>query len=68
MGNTNHSEEEKPTIGNNVGFGPGAKVLGKVTIGDNCFVASNAVVTKDVPTDAIVGGIPAKIIKYNAQI
>ena len=63
MGNTHHSEEEKPTIGNNVGFGPGAKVLGKVTIGDNCFVAANAVVVKDMPANSIIGGVPAKVIK-----
>lgn len=50
-------------IGNNVGFGPGVKVLGKVTIGDNCFIAANAVVVKDMPANAIVGGVPAKIIK-----
>ena len=68
LGNAHHSEDEKPIIGDNVEFGPGAKVLGKVTIGDNVFVLANAVVTKDVPTGAIVGGIPAKIIKYNAQI
>lgn len=63
FGNTNHSEDEKPIIGNNVGFGPGAKVLGKVKIGDNCFVAANAVVVKDMPANAIVGGVPAKVIK-----
>ena len=63
MGNTNHSEDEKPTIGNNVGFGPGAKVLGKVTIGDNSFIAANAVVVKDMPANAIIGGVPAKVIK-----
>ena len=67
LGNTNHSESEKPMIGNFVGFGPGAKVLGKVTIGDNCFVAANAVVVKDVPDNAIVGGVPAKIIKMKDQ-
>ena len=65
MGNTNHSEEEKPTIGNNVGFGPGAKVLGKVTIGDNCFVAANAVVVRDMPANSVIGGVPAKVIKIN---
>ena len=53
----------RPIIGNNVGFGPGVKVLGKVTIGDNCFIAANAVVVKDMPANAIVGGVPAKIIK-----
>ena len=63
MGNTNHSEDEKPTIGDNVGFGPGAKVLGKITIGDNCFVAANAVVVKDMPSNSIIGGVPAKVIK-----
>lgn len=63
LGNTNHSEEEKPIIGDNVGFGPGAKVLGKVTIGDNCFIAANSVVVKDMPAKAIVGGVPGKIIK-----
>lgn len=63
LGNTNHTENEKPIIGDNVGFGPGAKVLGKVTIGDNCFIAANAVVVKDMPANAIIGGVPAKIIK-----
>lgn len=63
LGNSHHSEDEKPVIGDNVCFGPGAKVLGKVTVGDNCFIAANAVVVKDVPANAIVGGIPAKILK-----
>ena len=63
LGNTNHSEDEKPIIGDNVGFGPGVKVLGKVTIGDSCFIAANAVVVKDMPANAIVGGVPAKVIK-----
>lgn len=63
IGNKNQSEDEKPIIGNNVGFGPGAKVLGKVIICDNCFIAANAVVVKDLPANAIAGGVPAKIIK-----
>ena len=63
LGNTNHSEDEKPIVGNHVGFGPGAKVLGKVTIGDNCFIAANAVVVKDMPSNSIIGGVPAKVIK-----
>lgn len=64
LGNKNHSEDEKPILGNNVGFGPGAIVLGKVIVGDNVFIAANAVVVKDVPNNAIVGGVPATIIKY----
>ena len=57
------SAENRPTLGDHVAFGPGAKAFGKITIGNNVFVAPNAVVTKDVPDNCIVGGIPAKIIK-----
>lgn len=56
-------KENRPTLGDHVAFGPGAKAFGKITIGDNVFVAPNAVVTKDVPSNCIVGGVPAKIIK-----
>ena len=60
---TNGSEIKRPILGDHVAFGPGAKAFGKITIGNNVFVASNAVVTKDVPDNVIVGGIPAKVIK-----
>ncbi len=50
-------------IKNNVWIGEGAAILANVTIGENSIVATNAVVTKDVPPNCIVGGIPAKIIK-----
>lgn len=55
------------TIGNNVELSVGSKVIGKIAIGDNVIVAPNAVVTKDVPKDAIVGGVPAKIIKLRTN-
>ena len=57
------NQDNRPTCGNYVAFGPGAKAFGKITIGNNVFVAPNAVVTKDIPDNVIVGGIPAKIIK-----
>ena len=53
-----------PTIGDHVGLGPGVKIIGNITIGNNVFIAANAVVVKDVPDNCIVGGVPAKIIKY----
>jgi acetyltransferase-like isoleucine patch superfamily enzyme len=50
-------------VGNNVWIGYGACVLRGVTIGDNAIVGTNAVVTHDVPANAVVGGIPARLIR-----
>lgn len=50
-------------IGNNVWIGANATVLQGVTIGDNAVIAAGAVVTKNVPENTIVGGVPAKLIK-----
>lgn len=57
--------ENVPVIGNNVYFGPGCKVIGKVTVGSNVVIAPNSVVVKDVPDDCVVSGVPAKIIRQN---
>lgn len=51
-------------IGNDVWIGDGVTILGGVRIGDGAVVAAEAVVTKDVPPYAIVGGNPARVIKY----
>lgn len=51
-------------IGRNVWIGSHATILPGVTIGDHAIVAAGAVVTKDVPADMIVGGVPAKVIKH----
>lgn len=58
------SKKPLPIIGNDVWIGYGAVVLNGVTIGDGAVIAAGAVVTKDVPPYAVVGGNPAKIIKY----
>ena len=50
-------------IGKNVWLGAGAIILPGVTVGENSIVAAGAVVTKDVPSNTIVGGVPAKYIK-----
>lgn len=51
-------------IGNDVWIGEEVKIKGGVTIGDGAVVAARAVVTRDVPPYAIVGGVPARIIRY----
>lgn len=52
-------------IGNHVWIGAKAIILKGVTIGNGAVIAAGAVVTKDVPANALVGGVPAKIIKEN---
>lgn len=51
-------------IGNDVWIGERAFLVGGITIGDGAVVLAGAVVTKDVPPYAIVGGVPAKVLKY----
>ena len=50
-------------LGKNVWVGSNATILQGVTIGDNSVVAAGAVVTKDIPANCVVGGVPARIIK-----
>ncbi len=58
-----HSDSAPIIIGSNVWIGSFARVCKGVKIGDNSIVAANAVVTKDVPANAIVAGNPAKVVK-----
>jgi serine O-acetyltransferase len=52
---------DAPTLGRNVNVGAGAKLLGRITIGDNAVIGANAVVLTDVPAGALAVGVPAVI-------
>ena len=54
-------------IGNDVWIGHGSTLLAGVTIGDGAIIAAGSVVVKDVPAYAVVGGVPAKVIKYRFE-
>ena len=57
-----------PNVGDRVEFGAGAKILGRITIGDDVIVGANAVVTRDVPARAVVVGVPARVIKMRPEM
>jgi acetyltransferase-like isoleucine patch superfamily enzyme len=60
--------EKDIVIGDHVWIGNNVFIREGVTIGDNAIIGANSVVTKDVPPEAIVAGIPARIIKYKSEI
>jgi serine O-acetyltransferase len=53
---------DAPHLGNGVNVGAGAKILGKVTVGDGARIGANAVVRSDVPAGALAVGIPARVV------
>jgi len=56
------SATAKVTIGNNVYFGQKCTILKGVTIGDNCVIGLGSLITKDIPSNSVVAGSPAKVI------
>ncbi|MEM4250495.1 MAG: serine O-acetyltransferase [Candidatus Bathyarchaeia archaeon] len=69
LGGTGGSRGEKrhPTIGSDVVIGAGAKILGPITIGDRVKVGANSVVTKDVPSDSTVVGVPGTVVARKGE-
>ena len=59
-----YNQQGRPTLEDNTRVYCGAKVIGKVTMKRNSIAGANAVVVSDVPENAVVGGAPAKILKY----
>jgi serine O-acetyltransferase len=57
-----------PVIGDNVYLGAGSKVLGPVKIGNNVVIGANAVVINDIPSDCVVVGVPARIIRTEINV
>ncbi len=55
------------SVGHNVWIGYGACILRGVTVGDNAVIGTSAVVTSDVPEDAIVGGAPARVLRMRER-
>lgn len=53
----------RPVIGNRVEIGAGAVIIGAIHVRDDAIIGANAVVTKDVPAGAVVGGVPARLIR-----
>ena len=65
---TSDYDEYKPIyIGNDVWIGARTMILGGVRVGNGAVIGAGAVVTKDVPPFAVVGGVPARIIRYRFQ-
>ena len=64
--NEQRNIKRHPTLKDNVVIGSGAQILGPVTVGKNAKIGANAVVTKDVPDNAVMVGIPAKNVVENS--
>jgi serine O-acetyltransferase len=61
-------KKRHPTLGNNIVVGAGAKLLGPIKIGDNVRIGANSVVTKDVPPNSVVVGVPGRKIEDKKHI
>ncbi|HEX5612776.1 MAG TPA: serine O-acetyltransferase [Burkholderiales bacterium] len=64
LGGTSWNKGKRhPTLGNGVVIGAGAKILGPISVGNGAKIGANAVVVKDVPANAVVVGVPGRIVE-----
>jgi serine O-acetyltransferase len=67
LGNTGYEDPfGAPVLGSRVQVGAGAKIIGRITIGNDVIIGANAVVIRDVPDGVAVGGIPARPLRKSA--
>jgi serine O-acetyltransferase len=68
LGRTNRGLQRGcPTMGDRIFVGPGAKIIGGIRIGSDVAVGANAVVTHDVPDNAVVAGVPARVVSMQGS-
>jgi serine O-acetyltransferase len=59
--------DKAPVLGDRVWVGPGAIITGEVTVGSGAVIAANSLVTSNVPENAVVIGVPARVISYTGS-
>lgn len=65
FGNKEEKSDQAPVfVGDNCYIGLDVKIFGSVKIGNNVTIGANSVITKDIPDNAIVAGVPARIIRF----
>jgi serine O-acetyltransferase len=68
LGQSNRGKNKGyPVLGDNVYIGPGAKIIGAVTIGNDVAIGANCVVTKDIPDHSVVVGVPGVVISQEGS-
>ena len=67
-GKENSAIDRHPIIGSQVVIGAGAKIIGRIEVGDHCYIGANTVVTKDIPAGSTVVGETGKILSKKEAV